>query len=146
MLGLKKGKKSKITNRGNRSRSRSETRNSNNRRDKSKNTERIVLPPSNNQNRSTKSKTQYNREKYEKKRNIFPKGRTTSDKYETIVITTNGNNRNIRLAEQEHDEIHIIPETQLSQNDKGKNVQVSTEKNNFLFHGQRAVQGRDNQK
>ena len=80
-----------------------------------------------------------------RKRNIFPKGRTTSEKFETIVIRTNGNNRNVRLAEQQH-EVHIIPETQLSQNDEGEDVQVSTEKNNFLFHGQGAVHGRHNQK
>ena len=29
---------------------------------------------------------------------------------------------------------------------KGEDVQVSTEKYNFLFHGQGAVHGRDNQK
>ena len=40
----------------------------------------------------------------------------------------------------------MIPETQLSQNDEGEDVQVSTEKNNFLFHGQDAVHGRDNEK
>ena len=54
-----------------RSRSRSETRNSNNRRYKRKSTERIVLQPRNNQNRSTRSKTENNREKYEQKKNIF---------------------------------------------------------------------------
>ena len=144
---FEKRKESKTPNRGNRSRSRSETRNSNNRRDKSKSTEKTVLPPRNNQNRSTRSKTEHNREKYDqKKRNIFPKGRTTLKKFETIVITTNGNNRNVRLAEQEHNEVHIILETQLSQNDKGEDVQVITEKNNFLFHDQGAVHGRDNQK
>ena len=146
---FEKKKENKTPNRSNhsRSRSRSESRNSNNRRDKSKSTERIVLPPRNNQNRSTRNKTEDNREIYEqKKRNIFPKGRTTSEKFETIVIRTNGNNRNVRLAEQEHNEVHIIPETQLSQNDEGEDVQVSTEKNNFLFHGQGTVHGRDNQK
>ena len=51
-----------------------------------------------------------------------------------------------RLAEQEHNEVHIIPETQLSQNDEGEDVQVSTKNNNFLFHGQGAVHGRDSQK
>ena len=50
-----------------------------------------------------------------------------------------------RLAEQEHNEVHIIPEIQLSQNDKGEDVQVSTKNNNFLFHGQGAVHGRDTQ-
>ena len=64
-------------------------------------------------------------------------------KFETIVITTNGNNRNVRIADHE---VHIIPETQLSQNDKGEDVQVSTKNNNFLFHGQGAVYGRDTQK
>ena len=128
---FEKRKENKTSNRDNRSRSRSETRNSNSRRDNSKSTERIVFPPSNNQNRSTKSQTEDNPKKYEKKRNIFSKGRSTSEKFETIVISTNGNNRNVRLAEQEHNEIHIIPETQLSQNDKGEDVQVSTEKNSF---------------
>ena len=80
------------------------------------------------------------------KRNIFPKGRTTSEKFETIVITTNGNNQNVRLAEKEHNEVHIILETQLNQNDEGEDVQVSTEKNNFLFHGQDAEHGRHTQK
>ena len=61
---------------------------------KKKSTERIVLSPKSNQNRSTRSKTEENREKHDqKKRNIFPKGRTTSEKFETIIITTNGNNR-----------------------------------------------------
>ena len=146
---FEKRKENKRPNRGNhsRSRSRSETRNSNNRQDKSKSTERIVLPPKSNQNRSTRSKTEDNRQKYgQENRNIFPKGRTTSEKLETIVTITNGNNRNVRLAEQEHNEVYIIPETQLSQNDKDEDVQVSTEKNNFLFHGQGAVHGRDNQK
>ena len=62
------------------------------------------------------------------------------------MITTNRNNPNVRLTEQELNEVHIIPETQLNQNDKGEDVQVSTEKNNFLFHGHGAVHGRDNQK
>ena len=53
---------------------------------------------------------------------------------------------NVRLAEQEHNEVHIIPETQLSQNDEDEDVQVITEKSNFLFHGQAVVLGRDNQK
>ena len=53
---------------------------------------------------------------------------------------------NVRLAEQEHNEVHIIPETQLSQNDEDEDVQVITEKNNFLFHGQAVVHRRDNQK
>ena len=139
---FEKRKENKTPNRGNHSRSRrrSEIRNSNNRRDKTKSTERIVLPSRNNQNRRTRNKTEDNREKYEqKKRNIFPKGRTTSEKFETIAITTNGNNRNVRLAEQEHNEVHIIPETQLSQNDKGEGVQVSAEKKNVLFHGQGVV-------
>ena len=96
---------------------------------------------------NTRSRAENNREKHDqKKRNIFPKGRTTSEKFETIVITTIGNNRNVRLREQEHNEAHIIPETQLSQNDEGEDVQVSTEKNNFLFHAQCAVHGRDTQK
>ena len=47
----------------------------------------------------------------------------TSEKFETIVITANGNNRNVRLAEQEH-EVHIIHETQLSQNDEAEDVQA----------------------
>ena len=47
------------------------------------------------------------------------------------MITTNRNNPNVRLTEQELNEVHIIPETQLSQNDEGEDVQVSTEKNNF---------------
>ena len=86
-------------------------------------------------NRSTRSKTEDNREKYDqKKRNIFPKDRITLEKFETILITTNGSNRNVRLAEQEHNEVHIIPETQFSQNNEGKDVQVSTEWNNFFFH------------
>ena len=73
---FEKRKENKTPNRSNhsRSRSRSESRNSNNRRDKSKSTERIVLPPRNNQNRSTRNKTEDNRGKYElKKRNIFSK-------------------------------------------------------------------------
>ena len=57
-----------------------------------------------------------------------------------------GNNRNFRLTEQEHKEVHIIPETQISQNDEVEDVQVSTEKSNFLFHAQDAVHGRNNQK
>ena len=48
----------------------------------------------------------------------------TSEKFETIVITTNGNNRNVRLPEQEHNEVHTIHETQLSQNDEAEDVQV----------------------
>ena len=47
-------------------------------------------------------------------------------KSKTIVITTNGNNRNFRIAEQENNEVHIIPETQLSQDDEGEDAQVST--------------------
>ena len=62
------------------------------------------------------------------------------------MITTNRNNPNVRLTEQELNEVHIIPETQLNQNDVGEDVQVSTEKNNFLFHGQGAVHERDSQK
>ena len=62
------------------------------------------------------------------------------------MITTNRNNPNVRLTEQELNEVHIIPETQLNQNDESEDVQVSTEKSNFLFHGQGAVHGRDNQK
>ena len=50
-------------------------------------------------------------------------------------ISTNGNNGNVGVAEQEHNEVHIIPETQLNQNSKGEDVQVSTEKINFVFHG-----------
>ena len=47
----------------------------------------------NNQHRIKRSKTQDNREKYDqKKRKIFAKGRTTSENFETIVITTNRNN------------------------------------------------------
>ena len=41
--------------------------------------------------------------------------------------------------------MHIIPETQLSQNDEGNDVQVITEKNNFLFHNQGAPHGKENQ-
>ena len=97
MLGLEKGKRTRHPpNTGNhsRSRSRSETRNSNNKRDEKKSTERTVLSPKSNQNRSTRSKTEDNREKYgQKKRNIFQKGRTASEKFETIIIITNGNNR-----------------------------------------------------
>ena len=37
-----------------------------------------------------------------KRKDVFPKGRATPEKFKTIVITTNGNNRNDRLAEQEH--------------------------------------------
>ena len=76
---FEKTKENKTLDRGNhsQSRSRSETRNSNNRRDQIKSTQMIVLPPKNNQNRSTRSKTEDNREKYDqKKRNIFPKRRT----------------------------------------------------------------------
>ena len=62
------------------------------------------------------------------------------------MITTNRNNPNVRLTEQELNEVHIIPETQLNQNDEGEDVQVSTEKNNFLFHGQDAEHGRHTQK
>ena len=47
MLGLKKWKKTRH-HRSNHSRSRGETRNSNNKRNKSKSTERIVLSPRNN--------------------------------------------------------------------------------------------------
>ena len=64
-------------------------------------------------------------------------------KSKTIVITTNGNNRNFRIAEQENNEVHIIPETQLSQDDEGEDAQVSTEKNNFFFHGQGALHVRE---
>ena len=48
----------------------------------------------------------------------------TSEKFETIVITANGNNRNVRLAEQEHNEVPISPETQLSHNDEAEDVQA----------------------
>ena len=81
-----------------------------------------------------------------KRKDVFPKGRATTEKFKTIVITTNGNNRNDRLAEQKHNEVHIIPETQLGQNDEGEDVQVSTKKSEILFHGQGAVHGRDTQK
>ena len=84
MLGLEKRNENRRPNRGNhsRSRSRSETRNSNNRRDKSKSTERVLLPPRNNQNRSTKSKAENIPEKYDQyKGNIFPKGRTKLEKF-----------------------------------------------------------------
>ena len=77
-----------------------------------------------------------------KNKNIFVKGKTTTEKFETIVITTNENNRNIWLAEQEHNEVHIIPEARLSQNDEVEDEQVSTEMNNFLFHSQVAVHER----
>ena len=40
----------------------------------------------------------------------------------------------------------LFHEIQLSQNDECEGVEVSTEKNNVLFHGQGAVHGRDNQK
>ena len=43
-------------------------------------------------------------------------------------------------------ELHIIPETQLSQNNEAGDVHESTKKNNFLFHGQCAGHGRDPQK
>ena len=79
-----------------------------------------------------------------KNKNIFVKGKTTTEKFETIVITTNENNRNIWLAEQEHNEVHIIPKARLSQNDEVEDEQVSTEMNNFLFHSQVAVHERDN--
>ena len=73
-------------------------------------------------------------------KNMIKRKEIFSEKFETIVITGNGNNRNVRLAEQEHHQ------TQFSQNDEGEGEQVSTEKNNFLFHGQGAVHRRDNQK
>ena len=95
----------------------------------------IVLPPRNHQNRSIRNNTKNSREKYgQKKRNIFPKGRKTSENFETIVITTNENDPNVRIAEQEDNAVHIIPETQLSQNNKGEDAQVSTEMNHFLYH------------
>ena len=71
---IEKRKENKTPNRGNhsQSRSRSETRNDKNRWDKSKSTERIVVAPRNNQKKSTISKTEANREKYDQtKRNIF---------------------------------------------------------------------------
>ena len=79
-----------------------------------------MLTSKSNQSISRKSKTENNREKYVKKKS-----------FETIVITTNRNNRNVRLAEQKYNEVYIIPETQLSQNDKGEDEQVCIEKNNF---------------
>ena len=115
---MEKRKENKTPNRGSHSwsRSRTETRNINNRRDKSKSTERIVFPPRNNQNRSKTSNTEDIREKYDQnKRKIFPKDRKTSEKIEAIVITTNGNGWNVRIAEQEHNEVHINPKIQLSQ-------------------------------
>ena len=118
----------------------SETRDSSNRRDKSTSNERIVLLPRNNKNRSTRSKTEDSGDKYDQReRKFFPKDRTGPEKFGIIVITANGNNRDARLIEQEHDEAQIIPETQLSQNDGTKDVQESTEKKNFLFHIQSAV-------
>ena len=38
----------------------------------------------------------------------------------------------VAFLEQEHNEVHIIPETKRSQNDEGEDVQVSTEKNYFF--------------
>ena len=61
---FEKKKENKTPNRGNISRSRSKTRNSNNRRDKSKSTERTAVPPINNENRNAISKIKDNREKY----------------------------------------------------------------------------------
>ena len=52
----------------------------------------------------------------------------------------------IELAEHGCNKVHIILDTQLSLNDKGEDAQVSTEKNNFYFHGQGVVHGRDNRK
>ena len=45
------------------------------------------------------------------------------------------------LESQRKNEVHIITKTQLSQNAEGEDVQVSTKKNNFLFHGQGALHG-----
>ena len=85
---------------------------------------------------STRNNSQNNSEKYDqKKRNIFLNGRTTSEKFEAIVIATNGDNRNVRNAEQEDDEVHIMPETQFSQSNKGKLVPVSIEMNNIFQYG-----------
>ena len=53
-------------------------------------------------------------EKYDqKKRDIFPKNRSTSENFEIIVIATEGNNRNVRIIKQGDNEVHIIPETEL---------------------------------
>ena len=38
----------------------------------------------------------------------------------------------VAFLEQEHNEVHIIPEAKRSQNDEGEDVQVSTEKNYFF--------------
>lgn len=113
---IEKTKEDKRSNSGNHSRSkiRSETRNIDTKRDKNKSTERILLPPRNNQNKSTRNNTTYNREKYDqKKRDIFPKNRSTSENFEIIVIATEGNNRNVRIIKQGDNEVHIIPETEL---------------------------------
>ena len=100
-----------------------------------KSTERNVLLPRNNQNRSTRNNTQNNSEKYDqKKRNIFLNGRTTSEKFDAIVIATHVNNRKVRIAKQEDIEVHIFPETRISQNNKDKDVPISTEMNNFFHH------------
>ena len=80
----------------------------------------------------------------QRKENFFPRGRKTSGKFETIVITTNGNNQNLRAPWEEDNEVHIIPEAQLSQNKEGEYVQVSTETNSFLYYDQGALRGRNN--
>ena len=55
--------------------------------------------------------------------------RAASEKLETIVITSKGYNQNLRIAESKLITKYIIPETQLSQNDEGEDVQVSIETN-----------------
>ena len=84
---MEKRKENKTPNRGNHSwsRSRTETRNINKRRDKSKSTERIVFPTRNNQNRSKTSNTEGIREKYDQnKGKFFPKDRETSEKVKPL--------------------------------------------------------------
>ena len=44
--------------------------------------------------------------------------------YIIYIITTNGNNRNVRIVVREHNKVRIIPETQLSQNDRGEDGEV----------------------
>ena len=114
MLGLKKGIKTRHEKEAIIQEAEAEARNINNRRGKSKITERIVLPPRNNQNRSTRSNTEDNRENMlNRKETFFQKVGKLNKRFETILITTNGNNQNVRIAEQEYNEEHIIPERQL---------------------------------
>ena len=41
-------------------------------------------------------------------------------------------------------EVHIIPEAQLSQNKEGEYAQVSTDTNHFLYYDQGALRERNN--